>query len=92
LETQSNVASWLESFRDRVVHRSQVGKRRLDATFARRDLDLRHQELGERFLSLVQQGTAAAPQELAALVQEIREMEDRLRCQLQDIAALESEG
>jgi len=92
LETQSNVTSWLESFRDRVVHRSQVGKRRIEATFTRRDLDRKHQELGERFLALVQQGVAAVPQELAALVREVREMEDRLVDQMQDIAALESEG
>ena len=92
MEKQSSVACWLESFRDRVVHRSQVGKRRLDATFTRRDLDQRQQELGARFAALVRQGTAAVPSELAALVQEIREMEDRLRNQMQDIAALESEG
>ena len=92
METQSNVANWLESFRDRVVHRSQVGKRRLDATFTRRDLDQKLQEMGERFFALVQQGAAAVPQELAALVQEVREMEDRLHHQLHEIAALESEG
>jgi hypothetical protein len=83
---------WLESFRDRVVQRSQVGKRRLDATFTRRELDVKLQELGGRFLALVQQGTAAVPQEMAALVQEVRELEERLRMQLADIAALESEG
>ncbi len=92
METQPNVANWLESFRDRVVHRSQVGKRRLDATFTRRDLDAKLQELGERFLGLVQQGAAAVPQELAALVQEIRVLQDRLRAQLGEIDTLEGEG
>ncbi len=86
------MASWLETFRDRVVHRSQVGKRRLDATFTRRDLDAKLQLLGERFLAVVKQGTAAVPQELAALVKEVRELEERLRAQQQDIAVLESES
>jgi predicted ABC-class ATPase len=82
----------LESFRDRVVQRSQVGKRRLDATFARRELDRKLQELGGRFLELARQGGAVVPQELAALVEEVRGLEDRLRGLLADIAALEGEG
>jgi hypothetical protein len=86
------VASWLESFRDRVVQRSQVGKKRLEVSFARRDLDRKFQEVGERFVSLARQGTATVPQDLAALVQEVRELEDRLRTEVQEIAALESES
>ena len=85
------MASWLERFRDRVVHRSQVGKRRLEATFLRRQLDEKLQDLGARLLALAQQG-AAVPQELAALLQEAKELEGRLQVQLADIAALESEG
>jgi hypothetical protein len=84
------VASWLERFRDRVVHRSQVGKRRLEATFLRRELDRKLQDLGARLLALTQQG-AALPQELAALLQEAKDLEGRLQAQLADIAALESE-
>ena len=91
-QSQWSVASWLESFRDRVVRRSLMGKRRLDATFTRRDLDAKLQELGERFLGLVQQGAAAVPQELAALVQEIRVLQDRLRAQQGEIETLEGEG
>ena len=85
------MASWLERFRDRVVHRSQVGKRRLEATFLRRQLDEKLQDLGARLLALAQQG-AAVPQELTALLQEVKDLEARLQVQLADIAALESEG
>jgi hypothetical protein len=90
--SQSGVARWLEAFRDRVVRRSQVGKRRLDASFTRRELDRKLLELGERFVALVGQGVGTVPAELASLVQEVRGLQDRLRVQLQDIAALESEG
>jgi len=86
------VSSWLESFRDRVGHRSQVGKRRLDATFARRQLDVKLRELGACCVEVLGQGTAAIPAELAAAVQEVRLLEERLRAEMQDIAALESEG
>jgi hypothetical protein len=86
------VASWLETFRDRVVQRSRAGKRRIDAAFTRRELDAKLQELGERYLGLAKQGTAAVPPELAGMVQEVRRLEDSLRAQQQDIAALESEG
>lgn len=88
----SSLACWLESFRDRVVHRSLMGKRRLDASFTRRELDRKLLELGERFAALVGQGVGAVPAELGALVQEVRRLQDSLRAQLQDIAVLESEG
>lgn len=91
-QSQSSVARWLEDFRDRVVRRSQVGKRRLDATFTRRELDRKLLELGERFVAVVGQGVGAVPAELAALVQEVRGLQERLRMQLQDIAALDGEG
>jgi hypothetical protein len=91
-QSQSSVARWLEDFRDRVVRRSQMGKRRLDATFTRRELDRKLLELGERFVALVGQGVGAVPAELAALVQEVRGLQERLRMQLQDIAALDGEG
>lgn len=86
------MSSWLETFRDRVVHRSQVGKRRLDATFTRRQLDERLRELGACCTRLVGQGTASLPAELVAAVQEVKALEERLRAEMQDIAALESEG
>ncbi len=86
------MSSWLESFRDRVVHRSQVGKRRLDATFTRRQLDDKLRELGACCARLLEQGTAAIPEELAAAIQEVRSLQDRLRSEMQDIAVLESEG
>lgn len=86
------MSSWLESFRDRVVHRSQVGKRRLDATFTRRQLDAKLRELGACCARLIGQGTASIPEELAAAVQEVRALEERLRAEMQDIALLESEA
>jgi len=86
------VTSWLESFRDQVVHRSQVGRRRLDATFTRRELDHKLLEVGERFLALVEAGAGAVPGEMAMLVAEVRGLQDRLRARLRDIAVLEGEG
>jgi len=83
--------SWLEAFRDRVVRRSQMGRRRIDATFTRRELDEKLRELGARFVAAAQQGKAAVPQEFAALVQEVRELERRLGAQMADIAVLEAE-
>ncbi len=74
-----------------MIRRSLVGKKRLDATFTRRELDHRLRDLGERFLRLAAEG-AAVPGDLAATVQEIRELEERLRMQMADIAALESES
>jgi hypothetical protein len=89
---RSSVSRWLETFRDQVVHRSQVGKKRLDAGFTRRELDRKLLELGERFVALVGHGAGAVPGDLAALVQEVRKLQENLRSQLQEIAALEGEG
>lgn len=86
------MASWLESFRDRVVQWSRAGRRRIDAAFTRRELDTKLQELGESYLGLAAKGTAPVPHELAGMVQEVRSLEESLRMQQQDIAALESEG
>jgi len=86
------VGNWLEFIRDRVVHRSQVGKRKLDAAFTRRELDAKLRELGERVVALAREGGAAVPDDLAGLLREARELEERLQGQLSDIAALESEG
>jgi len=85
------LSNWLEALRDRVVVRSQVGKRKLDAAFTRRQLDRKLVVLGERFLRLVRQGRLSAPQDVADLVGEARELEETLERQEQEIAALESE-
>jgi hypothetical protein len=86
------LGNWLEALRDRVVVRSQVGKRKLDAAFTRRQLDRKLVVLGERFLRMVREGRLAVPRDVADLVEEARELEERLETQQQDIAALESEA
>jgi hypothetical protein len=86
------VGNWLQNLRDRVVVRSQVGKRKLDAVFTRRELDRKFAELGQAFLNLVREGRASVPQELAGAVGEARQLEERLDMQRADIAALESEA
>ncbi|HEX9290662.1 MAG TPA: hypothetical protein VF904_14145 [Anaeromyxobacteraceae bacterium] len=85
------MSNWLEALRDRVVVRSQVGKRKLDAAFTRRQLDRKLVVLGERFLRLARQGRLSVPQDVADLVSEARELEETLERQQQEIAALESE-
>jgi hypothetical protein len=86
------LSNWLEMLRDRVIVRSQVGKRKLDAAFARRELDRKLHELGAMFLALVAEGRAAVPQELAVLVAEARELERRLESHHDAIVALETEA
>lgn len=86
------MANWLEALRDRVVIRSQVGKRKLDAVFTRRELDRKLADLGERLLALVRDGRVAVPPEMAGLVDEARELEGRLEAQQAEIAALKSEA
>lgn len=85
------MGNWLETARDRVVHRSQVWKAKLDATFTRRQLDVRLVALGERFLLLAREGRVAVPTELREAFTEARDLEDRLQGQLEDVAALRSE-
>ncbi|HET7754516.1 MAG TPA: hypothetical protein VFK85_11460 [Anaeromyxobacteraceae bacterium] len=81
----------LETLRDRVVHRSQLWKGKLDATWTRRQLDTKLVALGERFLLLAREGRAAVPPELRDAVTEARDLEDRLQGQLDDVAALRGE-
>ena len=75
-----------------MVVRSQVGKRKLDAAFVRRQLDRKLSEVGAAFLALVGEGRVAIPQELAALVGEARELEETLQAHRADIAALLTES
>lgn len=86
------MANWLGELRDRVVVRSQVGKRKLDAAFTRRELDRKLAELGERILALVREGRIAVPDELTGIVARARELEERLEAQKKEIAELESEA
>jgi hypothetical protein len=87
------LSNWLEALRDRVVLRSLVSKRKLDAVFTRRELDQKLAEVGERLLNLVRQGRMVVPKDrdVADLMSEARELEERLEAQHAEIAALESE-
>jgi hypothetical protein len=86
------VGNWLENLRDRVVVRSQVGKRRVDSVFTRRELDRKLADVGQALLALVREGRVSIPQELATAVSEARRLEERLEMQRAEIAALESEA
>ncbi len=81
----------LEALRDRIVHRSQIGKRKLDRTATRRELDEALRRLGERFNALVAAGRAQVPAELVQVLQAVKGLEERLAEQEADIAALERE-
>lgn len=82
---------WLESLRDRVVHRSQIGKRKLDRTAARRELDHASRELGEKYRALVKMGRAEVPGELQLFMEAVRALEERLAVLDGEIATLEEE-
>ena len=86
------MGNWLEALRDRVIVRSQMGKQKLDAVVTRRRLDGKLCELGGQVLALIREGRLVLPEEVATLVGETRELEERLRAQQAQIAALASEG
>jgi hypothetical protein len=86
------LSNWLEALRDRVVVRSQVSKRKLDAAFLRRALDRKLGEVGREFLRAVREGQLTAPREMASLLAEARELDEKLEAQRQEIAALEQEA
>jgi hypothetical protein len=81
----------LEVIRDRLVQRSLIGKRKLDRTAIRRELDGALRDVGERWRELVRAGRAEVPRELAALVERVKELEQRLEAQERAIEALRSE-
>ena len=85
------MSNWLEAFRDRVIVRSQVGKRKLDAALTRRALDRKLADLGEQLLGLVREGRLAVPGDVAGIFTEARQLKESLEAQHQEIAALESE-
>jgi hypothetical protein len=82
----------IEAIRDRLVHRSLIGKRKLDRGATRRQLDAVLRDLGERYRGLVRAGRTDVPAELASLVERVRELEFQLETQERDIEALESEA
>ncbi len=85
------MSNWLEELRDRVVVRSQVGKRKLDAVLTRRELDRKLDDVGHRIIALIREGRLAVPEDMAGLVAEALKLEERLEKQRADIAALKSE-
>ena len=85
------VKNLIEAIRDRLVQRSLIGKRKLDRTATRRQIDALLLDLGERYRSLIRTGRMEVPGELAPLVQQVRELELKLEAQEKDIEALESE-
>ncbi len=74
-----------------MVLRSQIGKRKLDRTATRRDLDDALRVLGERYRALVRSGRAVVPGELAEAMDAVRRLEEKLAAQESEIADLESE-
>jgi hypothetical protein len=81
----------LEAIRDRLVQRSLIGKRKLDRSATRRELDRLLRDLGERYRALVRAGRLEVPGEIASLVQAVRDLEERLEAQDKEISALEGE-
>jgi hypothetical protein len=80
-----------EAIRDRLIQRSLIGKRKLDRTTTRRQLDALLRDLGERYRTLVRSGRVEVPGELAALVQQVRDLELELEAKEREIEALENE-
>jgi hypothetical protein len=81
----------LENLRDALVQRSLVGKRKLDRTATRRELDAALRDLGERYREVARAGRIDVPAELAGIVQKVKDLEERLEAQGKDIEALERE-
>ena len=87
----STAVKIIEAIRDRLVQRSLIGKRKLDRTATRRQLDALLRDLGERYRALVRTGRMEVPGELAPLVQQVRDLEVKLEVQEREIEALENE-
>jgi predicted DNA-binding protein (UPF0278 family) len=81
----------LESLRDRVVHRSQIGKRKLDRAATQRELDKALRDLGERYRALVRSGRVDVPDDLSQEMEGVRKLEEKLEAEDVEIAALEGE-
>ena len=81
----------LEKLRDRVIHRSQIGRRRLDRGATRRRLDEALLELGRRYRLALVTGQAQVPEALRPAVDAVKDLEERLEVLEQDLAALQKE-
>ena len=82
---------FLFGIRDRIVQRSQIGKDKLDAAFARRELDRRLQDLGERYYTLARQGVAGVPDDLRNLLAEVDALAEQLKALHEQVRRLEEE-
>ena len=80
---------FLIGIRDRIVKRSQIGKEKLDAAFARRELDRRLQDLGERYYNLARQGVAGVPDDLRNLLAEVDAHAAQLQALREQVRRLE---
>jgi hypothetical protein len=89
--TEVRPGKLLEKLRDRLIQRSLIGKRKLDRTATRRELDGVLRDLGERYRELIRAGRMEVPVELAPIVQAVRNLEERLAAHERDIEALENE-
>jgi uncharacterized coiled-coil protein SlyX len=83
---------FLVGIRDRIVQRSQIGKEKIDAAFARRELDQRLQELGEKYYSLARQGVAGVPDDLRHLFAEVDRRAEQLQALREQLRRLEEEA
>lgn len=86
------IGKFLLDLRDRVINVSQLGKRRLDLVFTRRELDDRLRELGERFRRLSREGRVATPRELEGAMAAVRDVEERLASEQFEVSRLEREA
>ena len=83
--------NFLVGIRDRIVQRSQIGKEKIDAAVARRELDQRLQELGEKYYSLARQGVAGVPDDLRNLLAEVDARAAKLQALHEQVRRLEEE-
>jgi hypothetical protein len=86
-----SIRNFLVGIRDRIVQRSQIGKEKIDAAFARRELDQRLQELGEKYYSLARQGVAGVPDDLRNLLAEVDARAAKLKALHEQLRRLEEE-
>ncbi len=92
LEGDVALGSFLVRIRDRIVQRSRIGKEKLDAAFARRELDRRLQDLGERYYSLTREGVAGVPEDLRNLLTEVDALAKQLQALREQLRRLEEEA
>jgi len=86
------LSNFFVGIRDRIVRRSQAGKQKLDAAFARRELDQRLQDLGERYYTLAREGVAGVPDDLRNLLAEVDTLAKQLQALREQLRRLEEEA